>query len=516
MKKDSGFLRVATSTRFLLAAFILITVVLGYISASVRLPFDDEGFYSDPARHLAKDGFMGMTVKEEAGVRFDSRRTLRADRHVYWVLPGQVVGLALWFTLLPASALTARLFSVLWATVAVVSTYGIVKYLTRDRATALLASGFLAVDSLFLGTACFARPDVMCMALGLGGIASYLNWRERNLVKALLFSNALMALSALTHPNALLHFAVFVFLVLRFDWKRIGIRQVAAAGLPYLALFAAYAVYVAQDPEAFRAQMEYNLMSNDRIASTLNPVKIVAKEIRERYVGVLGFSSPRLGARLQSVTILSSVAALFILCLSSRFRRLPGFWLIFGAWALTFAIQCVFNQKIGEYIVHILPYYLALLSMFLVAAIREHPKLRLAAAAFCVSIVALNIGLNLVRLAKPYKPAEDRMLTFIREKAGKAHLIFGSAGLVFGFHFDRRLLDDRYLGVRSGKTGDVAIMEWGYKVRNDDDASRQLPDWARAISRLKEYRLVFDNGAYQVYFNPKTMPIPGTAGSGGS
>jgi hypothetical protein len=47
----------------------------------------------------------------------------------------------------------------------------------------------------------------MCAALGLAGIAVYLQFRERNLAQALLGSNALVAASMLTHPNALLYFA---------------------------------------------------------------------------------------------------------------------------------------------------------------------------------------------------------------------------------------------------------------------------------------------------------------------
>ena len=76
--------------------------------------------------------------------------------------------------------------------------------------------------------------DMMCEALGLGGIAAFLWLRQKNLFWAILAGHAGVAAAGLAHPMALGAAAGLIALTLYYDRRRIRIAHMALAAVPYL------------------------------------------------------------------------------------------------------------------------------------------------------------------------------------------------------------------------------------------------------------------------------------------
>src|ERR1035437_9694357 len=169
-----------------------VSIGLAAISAANRVPWSDEGQFSSAAYNLAHHGFLGTTFLDP-----DSRWLTRIQQHTYWVLPLFLLGQALWYKLAPATVFWTRVFSICWAPLAFFAFYRMVTLVMNDRRIAWLATGLLALDYNFIDNSGFARPDLMCLALGLSALAVYLDLRSRSLRAALFWSNLLLAAAAL-------------------------------------------------------------------------------------------------------------------------------------------------------------------------------------------------------------------------------------------------------------------------------------------------------------------------------
>lgn len=98
--------------------------------------------------------------------------------------------------------------------------------------------------------------------------------------------------------------------------------------------------------------------------------------------------------------------------------------------------------------------------------------------------------------------AQREVARFLKEDAGGARLIMGSACLIQAVDYDPRYLDDRYLGVRSGKRADVIVTTEHLDEDLYGSMRQRLPlDWERIQQRLSEYHLVFEGPDYRVYFD---------------
>lgn len=82
-----------------------------------------------------------------------------------------------------------------------------------------------------------------------------------------------------------------------------------------------------------------------------------------------------------------------------------------------------------------------------------------------------------------------------------AKLIFGSDALAFAMHFDPRLLDDAYLGIRSKKTADAIIVSRLYNIVFDVYRAERPDDWRKISAQLARYHVVYENPDYKVYFS---------------
>lgn len=477
----------------LLAA--ILCIALAVFSAINRTPWSDEGWFSSASYNLAHHGSMGTTVLEPAGTNFT-----RIDKHTYWVMPLFLAGQAAWYWIFPSDLLSTRVFTVLWIPLSLGAYYVFMRRLS-GAVVAAVACIVLALTYHFIDNGGFARPDLMCMGLGVAGLAAYMAWRERNLIAAFLLANVFVALSIFTHPNGVYHAGALGALVLIYDRKRLSVSMVLAGAAPYVVLGAGWALYAMRDVEAFRDQLRAN-GTNGRWTATWNPIAIVVNEIRERYLPAYGFVT-RGPAVLKTLPLLAYIAALAGVLASRDLRRRPDARTACILLAVYFCFMSVFNQKLSYYLIHIVPFYVAVLAIWLVWMWDRRPRLRfMLAGAVAVVLCVECAGIVLRGWQRPYAPALRPAVEFVKNRTGPNDRIAGTAALLYEFGFTDRLRDDMYLGLNSGRAPDVIVIENLYEMTYALWEQERPEDMRRIRARLAAYELVYDRAGYKVYVKP--------------
>lgn len=267
--------------RVITSLAVFTSCALALYSAKHRIPWPDEGFASSAAWNLAHKGFMGTTVK---GPNSDFTRIAQ---HTYWVLPTFLVGEAAWYLVFPDSLLSTRAYNLPFAILLLASLYAMVFRLSKQRDLAAGATCLLALSYIFIDSTSYARPDLMCCAFGLSAIAAYLWLRDRSFISAAVTGSSLAAVSLFTHPNGIYHLVGLTLVMLYCDRQKLNGLALLLMAAPWLILASAYALYIAEDPQAFADQMRRN-GTYGRWPNTLNPFKILYAEIVVRHFQVFG------------------------------------------------------------------------------------------------------------------------------------------------------------------------------------------------------------------------------------
>jgi hypothetical protein len=486
--------------RIVFAAAIFISLCAGVLAARNRIPWSDEGWFSSGAYNLAHHGFFGTTVLEPQGTGFT-----RIDRRTYWVMPLYLVGQALWYKVFSATILSTRSFSLfVWYPIGLAAFWLFLSRLKLGPGVPLLGTMLLATSFIFIDNAAFARPDLMCCALGFAGMAAYLNWRETHFYRALFAGNLLVAASGLTHPNGIFHFLGLLVLVLWFDRRRVGWRALAAFALPYLLLGTGYGLWIARDLPAFRDQMLAN-GTNGRWSASFSPITILQGEVL-RYLTAFGLVTR--GIAMAKVYALTAYVGAVAACLATpSLRSLRSVRLLLTLLACYFAAMCVFNQKLSYYLIHILPLYIALLAVWINWIWTSAIRLRRVVVMAVAALMTIEVSGSLAKaLTRSYQVPQRAAVAFIRSHARPDDRICGSAALIYEMDFDPRLRDDPFLGLKSGRLPDVVIIETLYHILYDA-WSKERPVEMRAIrERLQIYQLAYHDGDYEVYLRRTLAP----------
>ena len=177
------------------------------------------------------------------------------------------------------------------------------------------------------------------MALGWLSIAAYLLLRERSFPRAVAIGQSLAALAFFTHPNGLLLVLILLCTTLYLDRKRFRISTVAIAAAPYVAIAAAWTLYILQKPEDFITQFLGNVAGRGPIITT--PLAALITEISSRYLDNYGMASwSSLAGRANALPLLTFLAATAACLLIPAIRRDPAYrllliWTAIAAFYLT-------------------------------------------------------------------------------------------------------------------------------------------------------------------------------------
>ena len=451
-------------------------------------PVCDEGWFANPAYNLVNRGSMGTTVLETNGTLLGG-----LERHSYWIMPLNPLVQAGWYEIFGFGLFRMRTISMLFGLVALLSWFAIMQALWGDDRLALLTVLLIALDFAFLRSASNGRMDMMAAALGFAAFATYLKLRERRFEMAILCSQTLVVASGLTHPNALLAFFSLLFLTLFFDRRRIRLRHVLLALAPYAIGAGLFALYISPEPALFIHQIGGN--ANNRLWGLVSPLAAFKSELYDRYLGI-GSAGPQY---LKALLLLPYAIGIVGALAAPQIRRSKGFQALF----VCIAIYCAYftlieGTKLYYYLVHLTPFYAAVLALWVLHLWRQSWRRRWMIAAALAGFLILQItGVVYIMRRDSYHHSYLPAVAFLRTH--RTDLIMGGAELGFGLRFPDNLLDDERLGYHSGKRPDLIVIDDRY--RRDWNVMRSgHPEVYRYIERLttQEYRVIYSRGTYTI------------------
>ena len=202
-------------------------------------------------------------------------------------MPLYLLNAAASFKIFGFSLFSMRLVNILWGFGLLLAWYYIVLKLAGDKKIALTCLVLLACDYTVLDTSASGRMDMMSASLGFIGIAVFLNLRERNLLPAILLSQT-FAVSSAYASDGVMAFLGLLFLTLYFDFRRIGLKHIAAAFVPYIIAGTAFGLWVMQDLAAFKDQFIDNALMGGRMKGVSSPFSGFIREFTEKYPHAFG------------------------------------------------------------------------------------------------------------------------------------------------------------------------------------------------------------------------------------
>lgn len=494
--------------RIVLAAIVLTSVLVSCAFAFTKRPWCDEAWFASPAYNLLHHGNLATTVLDPHG--YASAAELKGiDRFTYWIMPGYLIAQAGWYMILGFSLFSMRLLSIAWGVVALLSWFAIVRWMTGNLGVALLATLLLGTEQQFIRSAGYGRMDMMCFALGLASLATYLLLRERWLLLALTVSASLATMAVLTHPNGLFSTLIVVGLVVWLDRRRITGELVFAAAVPVFLLTFMWGWYVLQAPDLFLAQMR---IQGAFLNLPTDPVRAIAAEFSQRYSESygLGASFP---ASLGTIVFCGYVLAIATNLLVPALRRNPASRVLLVLTAFQFAaLLCV--KKSWYYLIDILPFYTGLLAVAAHWMFLKGNRWKPGVSLVVTLITAINLGFIFARVRHNDKRQFEQAVNYLRQNALPGDLIMGSGELAFELGFDGQVIDDARLGYSSGRSPKFIVMEPQYRshwmtwLKAHEPASN-----AHILLILRQYDLVYDQSGekqprqfsawpYQIYRRP--------------
>ena len=435
-----------------------------------KRPWVDEAWFTGPALDLATHGRMGTPLLDPQGSHlrlYQPTAELRGiNQRTYWVMPLHLVQLAAWGWVFGFSVFSMRVPSILWGVIALASVGGIIRRLYPDRWAPVIGMGVLALDFGFLDSASDVRMDMTCAALGFAALAVYLGLREKHLRMALLISHSLSSAACFTHPNGSFAAAALLVTMAWLDWRRWRELNPFLILIPYVAGGLGWWMYRMQAPDEFTAQFSANAAG--RIDDLLRPWRGIRREIGGRFLTHY-WPAGSLSGKLKVVGLLLALVAGAAMMAVRPLRASAGCRLLLCLALLRFLLMSVAaNGKFTYYMVHIVPYFAALIAIAASYAFARRGALvrGLAGIALAAYFVVQGAALWHKTVAvsgyvKEYQP----LVAYLKSVVKLNDQIVGSAELGFGLGFyDPRLVDDVWLGYWSHRRPTIVVVDrWYYE-----------------------------------------------------
>jgi 4-amino-4-deoxy-L-arabinose transferase-like glycosyltransferase len=468
-------------------------------SLAVR-PWSDEGAMASPAYDLLTRGSTGTMSWDEAlwpGIH----------THTYYIMPSYILALAGWFRITGVGLLQMRLFSLLWAFLALLACYVLARRLSLGKGWALVAMALTACDYMFLQSSSFGRMDTMSAALGFGSLAVFLSLRERHFAVALGAAAALNAAAVFTHPIAITHFCALVFLVFYFDRRSLSWRLVLLAAIPFALATAAWGLYIMRSPSDFVAQFTLNANYGGRLSSIKSPVTALKREILVRYGMAYGLGAHSAGNTgpifLKALALAAYVIGVIGCFVLTPIRKNPRYRVILVLVPLYVLVMGLIDgTKNPYYLLHVTPLLAISLTIFASEVVQSRMRLRWLVAAGLTGVALLQAGGMLYKAhLNSYRNRYAPMVRFLAGNIVPRSIIAGSSAMTFDFGFDgRNLIDDARLGYVSHTKPDFVVVDEIYADVFEGHIKHR-PAVAKYVQQLlqTEYRPVYDQGQIIVY-----------------
>jgi len=490
-----------------LVGLLLLYLALAVGGVVTILPWSDEAWFASPAMNLAAKGYMGTSVLDPTAA-WHVRNLNGIDRFTYWMVPLYLVGQSGWQLLAGPSLFSVRFFSVLWGLGALVAWYVLLRQLTGDAWVGFLTAAFLALDFQFLWSASVARMDMMCVALGVGGLAAFVALRQTKFTLAILVSHAFVAASGLSHPAGLAYLVALVALTLYLDRRRIRFSHLAVAAAPYLASAAGWGLYIAKNPDMFLKQFGGNVGGRVATGGVLEWLKM---QVVDRYLYQYGLAPDTHGlSHIKIIALAVYAVGLAGVLFTPAIRRSPGGRAVVVLWvALAVSLSLIDKEIHHFYIVHFMMPLIAILAMWVVWTWRSRAQLRGAILALVAALLFTQAAVLLSRFrADSYRREYLTAANFLKEHPAPDGVVMGSAELAFQLGFDSNLVDDYRLGYLSGKRPAVVVLDRNRYQEWIPNLEQTEPAAYSYVTNLldREFKLAYRNPAYKIYLRSITAP----------
>lgn len=492
--------------RYIAGIALIFLIAAGSLVLTKR-PWVDEAWFSGPAIDRIAHGAFGTPLLDPRGSHLrlynPNAELTGINHHTYWVLPLHLVQLALWGKLFGVSIFSMRIPSVLWGLTTLACIAVIVRKLFPDRRAAWLAAAVLALDFAFLDSAADVRMDMTCAALGFAALAAYLSFREDRLSLALVLSHCLAAAACITHPNGAFAAVALVATMAYLDHKRWREMNVVFVAAPYVVAIGLWYLYRFQSPAEFSAQFSANTAG--RMDDLIAPWRGIWREITGRYLTHY-WPLGSIAGKFKVVGLLLAFVSGLILLLVPELRASKGCRLLVCLTLLRFLLLSVAaNAKFTYYMVHMVPYFAALIGVAAAYALSDRRRWVKGSAIAALSLYAIVQAAVLWHKAvvvNGYSKEFEPTVAYIRSIARPEDQIVGSSELGFGLgFFNPQLADDVWLGYWSHRRPSIVVVDrWYYREVMETAATRgfPVPDYFGKLLRA-DFTLLRDEDGYQVY-----------------
>lgn len=479
--------------RYGLWAILAVCFLLAIGYAHVIYPVDDEAYYGSPAANFVQHGHFGTTTYEGPGLP-------NLDKRSYWMGMFQPALLIGWFQLFGVGLISQRMMSGVFGLLVVYFWYRIVWKLSGDSGTALLAAGLAAMETT-LYSAVNGRPDMVGYALGVGGIAGFVNFRERRLPLACALGLAGTVAAGLSHPVAgVLALTNITLVILPMDWRRIWWKGILGAAVPCLIGIVGMALFIHPHWQEAWTQFSTNMRFASRMDGWGNPFPAwmrVAGYILEGYWG------DGLTAKLKIVIPATYfVAICMAVWKARRTHGLAVLTVIAVADCLVLPLMAGFQK--WQYYLYVLMMFPPVAALAMAALWRERKTSPVPAMALG-GLIAMSVLLQGARMAHTlrvnplgtrFAPSAARLQQAPFDKGS----FWGEAFWAYAVGMDR-LVEDPHLGMYTGKRKDFVIVTLDEAAPGYGSAEpAKTPVEAHIRTMLaNEYELVLDDKAIHVY-----------------
>lgn len=182
-------------------------------------------------------------------------------------------------------------------------------------------------------------------------------------------------------------------------------------------------------------------------------------------------------------------------------RRKGALPLLILALIQALGLTVIDGPKQEFYLVHTVPFFLALFALWFEHFWTHARSSRWALAALLAAIVLVQLSVSAARVRQNRYRAYVSAARFLESRALPPRLIMASAEFAFELGFDGNLVDDFRLGFRTGRRPDLIVMddqrygEWIPRLRDSDPANYR---YIRTLLS-SEYDIVYDSGLYRIY-----------------
>ena len=457
-------------------------------------PNNNDAWFASPAVDLLVRHRMGTPILEGAGTWLAG-----IDQHTYWTMPLYSLVLAAWYWCFGISFMTQRLLTFFLGIGLLLCVYALVRKLSTEWA-AVVSVVFISCDYEFVKLSVLGRMDMLCAFLGFAGLAIYVNLRETRFRWAIVLANIAAAAACMTHPYGVLGMATLWALMLHFDRKRLGWREVALAGAPYVIALALWGVYILPAPASFLAQMKGNVTGiqaqiggSERFNLMLHPRRAFKAEMWTRYAD--NYRS----AFMPRVYLLGLVSICILAWRRRTSKNDVAVALIAGIYF--FGLMLLEGTRREAYLVQPVP-ALAMALAVVLCSIKLPRRYPVAAVIIGVTLVVTFQEVSEFRKIPATRGPQDyfSVVRFLGANYLQGQTLIAPPEFAYKFGFYGGLTDDWQIGYYSGKSPEFIVAgrltnAWLKQHRNDS------PEFARFVSdRLGgEYVVVLQNPNYTVY-----------------